>query len=384
MDSKSSSVINYSDRPNFLSEDVMYMRKALCVLVLILGLSSSLLAQTPAVWKELFPLGLINSDGKSVSLETLSGKYVGIYFAGQWCSGCRAFSPQLVPFRNNHVDQFEVVYVSSDKNKAAQFAYMKEVGMPWPTLEFRSAPALSLKSRFEVTSIPTLIVLSPAGELITRDGRADVQNSPADAMAKWRGTSPSPLPYSFAASSNAGGSGRLAYLDRQVIDEVNTLRAIPKQGWIQGTVGGKEYFVAFDRTAWTIKGNVGDKPIDIKIDHDKKKIQGYTHDSGVDLTFTWSTEEYGLEGDVYGYPYWLTINWPSKNAMGGLSCSMLEFNWDMDAGVITGFLADRKADLKYDKVSGRLTGDFFNRKLDLQITNLDLHDFIQHAYLFLK
>ena len=361
----------------------MTCRKALFVLVLILCVSSSLLAQTPTVWKELFPLGLLNSDGKEVSLETLNGKYIGIYFAGQWCSGCRAFSPKLVPFRNSHADQFEVVYVSSDKNKAAQFAYMKEVSMPWPTLEFRSAPALALKARFEVTTIPTMIILSPAGELITLDGRGDVENFPAEAMARWLNTTPSPLPYSVAASP-LSGDNRLATLDRQVIDEVNTRRAIPKQGWIKGTVGNKEYFVAFDRTAWTIKGNVGDKPIDIKIDHDKKTIQGYSHDSGVDLAFTWSTEEYGLEGDVYGYPYWLTINWPTGNAMGGLSCSMLEFNWNMDTGVITGFLADRKAYMKYDKVTGRLTGDLFTRPIDLQITNLDLHDFIQHAYLFLK
>ena len=361
----------------------MTCRKALFVLVLILCVSSSLLAQTPTVWKELFPLGLLNSDGKEVSLETLNGKYIGIYFAGQWCSGCRAFSPKLVPFRNSHADQFEVVYVSSDKNKAAQFAYMKEVSMPWPTLEFRSAPALALKARFEVTTIPTMIILSPAGELITLDGRGDVENFPAEAMARWLNTTPSPLPYSVAASP-LSGDNRLATLDRQVIDEVNTRRAIPKQGWIKGTVGNKEYFVAFDRTAWTIKGNVGDKPIDIKIDHDKKTIQGYSHDSGVDLAFTWSTEEYGLEGDVYGYPYWLTINWPTGNAMGGLSCSMLEFNWNMDTGVITGFLADRKANMKYDKVTGRLTGDLFTRPIDLQITNLDLHDFIQHAYLFLK
>ena len=362
----------------------MIWRKTLFALVILLCVSASLAAQTPSIWKELFPLGLVDSDGKEVAIETLSGKYVGIYFAGQWCSSCKVFSPLLVPFRNEHANQFEVVFVSSDKNKAAQFAYMKEVNMPWPTLEYRSAPALSLKSRFEVTTIPTLIVLSPTGELITREGRADVQNAPADAMAKWLGITPSPLPYSVSTSPLSGGINRLADLDHQVIDEVNTLRAIPRQGWIKGTVGSKDYFVAFDRNAWTIKGNAGERPFDIKIDHDNKTIQGYAHDSGVDLTFTWSPEEYSLEGDAYGSPYWININWPTQNAMGGLSCSMLEFNWNMDSGVITGFLADRKATMKFDKASGRLTGDFFNKPLDLQMTNLDLSDFIQHAYLFLK
>ena len=364
----------------------MVWRKALLIFFVVLGFSSSFVfaAQTPSVWNDLFYQGLIDRNGNEVSLDSLNGKYVGIYFAAQWCSGCRAFSPLLVPFRNENNERFEVVFVSADKNKQAQFDYMNEVGMDWPTLEHRSAPVLALKSRFEVTSIPTLIILSPKGELITRDGRSDVRKTPAEAMNKWENTTPSPLPFSIVADRHALSQNRLESLDSQVISEVNAARSIPKQGWIKGTIGNKEYYVSVNRTEWTIKGNAGDRPFDIKIDHENKTIRGYAHDSGVDMTFDWSPEQYSLDGEAYGYPYWISIDWPAGNAPGGYACSMLEFNWNIDNGDLTGSLSDRKANLKFDKVSGRLTGDFFNRKLDLQITNLDLSDFIQYIFLFLK
>jgi nucleoredoxin len=364
----------------------MVWRKAFLALLLIVGLSSSFAfaAQTPSVWKDLFPQGLLDRDGNEVSLDSLNGKYVGIYFAAQWCSSCKAFSPLLVPFRNEHNDRFEVVFVSADKNKQAQFAYMNEAGMDWPTLEYRSAPALALKSRFEITSIPTLIVLSPNGELITREGRSDVQKTPSEAMNKWESMTPMPLPFSIVADLNALSHKRLESLDAEIINEVNAIRSIPKQGWIKGTIGNKEYHVAINRTEWTIKGNAGEKPFDIKIDHENKTIQGYAHYSGVDLTFNWTPEQYSFDGDTYGYPYWINIDWSAGEVTGGIACSMLELNMNSDSGVLTGFLGDRKVNLKYNKISGRLTGDFFNRKLDLQITNLEMSDFIQYLYLFLK
>ncbi|MEW6709645.1 MAG: thioredoxin-like domain-containing protein [Candidatus Riflebacteria bacterium] len=364
----------------------MAWRKAFFVVFLMFALSSSIAfaAQTHSVWQDLFPQGLLDRNGNSVSLDSLNGKYVGIYFAAQWCSSCKTFSPLLVPFRNEHNDRFEVVFVSADKNKQAQFAYMNEMGMAWPTLEYRSAPALALKSRFEITSIPTLVVLSPNGELITRDGTPDVRKNPAEALNKWESTTPTPLPFSMVADQTPLKAGRLESLDAAVINEVNAIRSIPKLGWIKGTIGNKDYYVAINRTEWSIKGNAGEKPFDIKIDHENKTIRGYAHDSGVDLTFSWAPEQYTAEGETYGYPYWLNINWPAGEATGGISCSMLEFNWNADNGVLNGSLSDRKANLKFDKVSGRLTGDFFNRKLDLQITNLDLTDFMQYIYLFLK
>lgn len=165
----------------------MVWRKACLIVTMALLFSSSFVfaAQTPSAWNDLFPQNLLDRNGKKVSFDSLNGKYVGIYFATQSCPDCGTFSPLLVKFRNEHKDNFEVVFVSADKNKQAQFAYMNEVGMDWLTLEHNSAPALALNARFEVASTPTLIVLSPSGELITRDGCLDIQKTPSEAMTKW-------------------------------------------------------------------------------------------------------------------------------------------------------------------------------------------------------
>lgn len=137
-------------------------------------------------WNAFFPDGLINSAGEKVELSVLDNKIVGLYFSAHWCPPCRAFSPKLVEFRNKNKDQFEVVFISSDKNESAQFEYMKEVGMEWPTMKHRSEAANALAEKYGVQSIPTLIILSPTGETITTNGRMDVANDAEGCIAKWK------------------------------------------------------------------------------------------------------------------------------------------------------------------------------------------------------
>ena len=59
--------------------------------------------------EELFPGKLLDSDGKEVSKDVLSGKTVGIYFSAHWCPPCRTFTPSLVKFRDKNKKKFEVV-----------------------------------------------------------------------------------------------------------------------------------------------------------------------------------------------------------------------------------------------------------------------------------
>ncbi len=141
---------------------------------------------TSSNWNTFFPDGLINSAGEKVELSVLDNKIVGLYFSAHWCPPCRAFSPKLVEFRNKNKDQFEVVFISSDKNESAQFEYMKEVGMEWPTMKHRSDAANALADKYGVQGIPTLIILSPTGETITTSGRMDVANDPEGCIAKWK------------------------------------------------------------------------------------------------------------------------------------------------------------------------------------------------------
>lgn len=134
---------------------------------------------------ELLPETLVDANGEEVGAEVLAGKLVGLYFSAQWCPPCRAFTPSLVEFRDRNHEDFEVVFVSSDRTQEAQFTYMRTYGMQWPAVPY--GPELApLGERYGVQGIPTLVILGPDGRTLTATGRADVQADPSGAIAKWR------------------------------------------------------------------------------------------------------------------------------------------------------------------------------------------------------
>ena len=134
---------------------------------------------------EMLPEELLDSTGKKISRDELAGKTVGFYFSAHWCPPCRAFTPNLVKFRDSNKDDFEVVFVSSDKSPDAQMGYMKETGMNWYTLPHRSSEANALNQKFGVRGIPALIIVSPDGETVTKNGRGDVSSNPGGAIKAW-------------------------------------------------------------------------------------------------------------------------------------------------------------------------------------------------------
>ena len=86
---------------------------------------------------KIFENKLVDSKGERVSAEKLSkAKYVAVYFSAHWCPPCRKFTPQLVEFvkANQKDGNFEVVFVSSDKDQKAMLGYMTETGMPWSAM----------------------------------------------------------------------------------------------------------------------------------------------------------------------------------------------------------------------------------------------------------
>jgi nucleoredoxin len=163
------------------------MRKSLFVFAasLYLSLAASAADATDAL-HELFPDGVVDAAGKSVPLDQLKGKILGIYFSAHWCPPCRAFSPLLVAFRDKNEKEFEVVFVSSDKTPKDQETYMTEVKMKWPTMKLNSTPAAALKKKYNVTGIPKLVIVAPNGETITENGRGDVTASADKCLAEWQ------------------------------------------------------------------------------------------------------------------------------------------------------------------------------------------------------
>ena len=133
----------------------------------------------------ILPDVLLAASGESISRETLKGKFVGIYFSAKWCPPCRAFTPTLIDFRNSCSSKFEVVLVGGDSKPEEQQSYVTTYGMPWPSLVHNGVHANKLRQVFGIRSIPTLIILSPGGVVITTDGRGDVEGVGYSAMDEW-------------------------------------------------------------------------------------------------------------------------------------------------------------------------------------------------------
>lgn len=125
---------------------------------------------------------ITDSNGKKVDIETLrKTDVVGLYFSAHWCGPCRGFTPKLAELYKDckaKNKNFEIVFVSSDRDAAAHAEYFKE--MPWTSLDFKQR---SLKAKlseiYGVSGIPTLVLLKGDGTEITRSGRSIV-NAGAD------------------------------------------------------------------------------------------------------------------------------------------------------------------------------------------------------------
>lgn len=142
----------------------------------------------PAI-REMFGKELRNAKKKRVEVEELAGKYVGIYFSAHWCPPCRAFTPELVKFHQALASQakpFEIVFVSSDRSSDDMYGYMREMAMPWLALPHGSKAGAALQRKFNVTGIPKLVVVGPAGETVSTEARGEVAGRGAAAFEAWQ------------------------------------------------------------------------------------------------------------------------------------------------------------------------------------------------------
>jgi nucleoredoxin len=145
--------------------------------------------EAPGAFQDLFGETLYNADKDKIPVSALADKKkIGIYFSAHWCPPCRSFTPSLVDAYNEMKEDgepFEVVFVSSDRSKDAMFDYMEWGKMPWLAVKHQSDTAEELKQRFEVSGIPKLVIIDDDGELLTSNGRGDIDRFGEEAYDKW-------------------------------------------------------------------------------------------------------------------------------------------------------------------------------------------------------
>ncbi|TYZ68066.1 hypothetical protein PybrP1_010287 [[Pythium] brassicae (nom. inval.)] len=140
-------------------------------------------------WTELFGDELVTADGPVATRTLLAdAEVVGVYFSAHWCPPCRVLTPELSTayeeLREAHGTRVELVFVSSDHEKAQFDAYFAE--MPFAALPFEQrARKQALSERFRVPCVPTLVFLDAHGDVVTRDGEAVVRNAAGDMAELW-------------------------------------------------------------------------------------------------------------------------------------------------------------------------------------------------------
>ncbi|MDF1815493.1 MAG: thioredoxin-like domain-containing protein, partial [Verrucomicrobiales bacterium] len=95
------------------------------------------------------PPTIYDSSGNSIPTESLRGKTVALYFSAHWCVPCRHFTPKLIDFYNgNKSSDFEIVFMSLDRNEKMKKEYMHEEGMQWLTAPGQGSKEINLSMDF--------------------------------------------------------------------------------------------------------------------------------------------------------------------------------------------------------------------------------------------
>ena len=134
---------------------------------------------------DFLPQTLLDPSDRKVSSSILKDKYVGLYFSASWCGPCRSFTPELIKFRNQHQENFEVVLIGGDGSPKAQSKYIKKYEMPWLAMENQSDGAKTASEKLKVQYIPYLVILDPEGNVVSKDGVSEIRAKGNDAVKSW-------------------------------------------------------------------------------------------------------------------------------------------------------------------------------------------------------
>ncbi|KAJ4982157.1 hypothetical protein NE237_032994 [Protea cynaroides] len=121
---------------------------------------------------------LVSNDGKKVPVSELEGKTVGLYFSMSSYNSCLEFSPLLIDVYNRlkgRGESFEVVLVSLDDEDEELYKEDFDI-MPWLALPYGSKTRDKLARYFNVTNLPTLVIISPDGKTLNFNAAEVVEN----------------------------------------------------------------------------------------------------------------------------------------------------------------------------------------------------------------
>ena len=104
------------------------------------------------------------------SLYDIKKKYTLIFFFDPDCGHCKVETPKLVDFYNKNKDRFnlEVYAVSADTSMQKMKTYIKEMKMPWITVNGPRSTVGSYQKLYDAFSTPTLYIIDEKKKIIAK------------------------------------------------------------------------------------------------------------------------------------------------------------------------------------------------------------------------
>ncbi|XP_037528137.1 nucleoredoxin-like protein 2 [Rhipicephalus sanguineus] len=133
---------------------------------------------------------LVRKDGTTITAEAAlrNKRLICLYFAAEWCPPCATFTPILAAAYREAKDEglpIEVVFVSSDRSEDEMIAFVKSSHENWPALPYGDPLQFTLKARYKISGIPTLVVLNARGGLVCTNGRSNIVAMSHEAFKEW-------------------------------------------------------------------------------------------------------------------------------------------------------------------------------------------------------
>lgn len=112
-----------------------------------------------------WPNSILTKEGK-VESSSFDEKYLMLYFSAHWCPPCQRFTPVLSEAYTKlkaERDDFELVFISSDRDQNAFNEYFAEMTFWALPFEYRDEK-IALSKLFGISGIPSLLMLGPVPE----------------------------------------------------------------------------------------------------------------------------------------------------------------------------------------------------------------------------
>jgi nucleoredoxin len=125
---------------------------------------------------------LVHADDEAVAKK----KLIAFYFSAYWCGPCRKFTPQLVEYYNRIAPQhpeFEIIFFSLDKSAAKMEAYMREMSMPWPAIDYQKLAEKEALKKNAGSGIPSLVLVDQTGKVLSSAYAGSQYLGPAKVLA---------------------------------------------------------------------------------------------------------------------------------------------------------------------------------------------------------